>query len=107
MHRFKSANVAKSVRQKVPRLLNGDHLTLPEFERRYELMPGNQKAELIEGIVYLMTSPVRYTCHSKPDATLTWLLGMYRCMTPGVGPGGPIYVLPLGLPFSHNSCGVV
>ena len=41
----------------IPPLRNGDHLTVAEFERRYEAMPHVKKAELIEGVVY-MPSPV-------------------------------------------------
>jgi hypothetical protein len=37
---------------KLPPLENGDRLTRPEFERRYQAMPHIKKAELIEGVVY-------------------------------------------------------
>jgi len=40
-----------------PRLLGGDHLTVPEFERRYEATPEVKLAELIEGIV-VMSPPI-------------------------------------------------
>ncbi|MFM7475469.1 MAG: Uma2 family endonuclease, partial [Microcystis aeruginosa] len=43
----------------IPRLENGDKLTRREFERRYKAMPNLKKAELIEGIVYIMASPLR------------------------------------------------
>jgi hypothetical protein len=36
-----------------PPLENGDRLTRPEFERRYEAMSHLKKAELIEGVVYV------------------------------------------------------
>lgn len=36
-----------------PALESGDHLNRSEFERRYNAMPSLQKAELIEGVVYL------------------------------------------------------
>lgn len=85
MHRFKSANGAKSVRQTVPPLLNGDHLTLPEFERRYEVMPGNQKAELIEGIV-LMTPPIS-SSHGEAHGSIAYFLKHYAQATPGVACG--------------------
>lgn len=51
----------------VPPLENGDRLTRPEFERRYEAMLHLEKAELIEGVVYV-GSPVRYTQHGKPSS---------------------------------------
>ncbi len=57
----------------IPRLENGDRLTVAEFERRYEAMPDEKKAELIEGVVYL-SSPVS-TGHSDAQALLTgWLI---------------------------------
>jgi hypothetical protein len=40
-----------------PLLCNGDRMNQAEFHRRYELYPGNEKFELIGGIVY-MTSPL-------------------------------------------------
>ena len=42
-----------SLKQRIPHLENGDRLTRYEFERRYQAMPRHQKAELIEGVVYL------------------------------------------------------
>jgi Uma2 family endonuclease len=68
---------------KVPPLENGDQLTRDEFERRYEAMPHINKAELIEGIVY-MPSPIRLDPHASPHADLTTWLGVYRAATPGV-----------------------
>jgi Uma2 family endonuclease len=54
-------------------LENGDRLSRDEFERRYALLPQNQKAELIEGIVY-MAAALRYRRHGKPHgAIMTWL----------------------------------
>lgn len=41
-----------------PLLEAGDRLSREEFERRYARMPELKKAELIEGIVYLPSSPV-------------------------------------------------
>ena len=37
----------------MPPLQHGDHLTVAEFERRYEAMPELKKAELINGVVYI------------------------------------------------------
>jgi hypothetical protein len=66
-------------------LENGDHLTRDEFERRYDAMPGLNKAELIEGVVY-MPSPVRAVGHGvEHTALLTWL-GNYWAATPGTLP---------------------
>ena len=67
----------------VPRLANGDHLTREEFERRYATMPELNKAELIEGVVY-MPSPVSLSDHGNPHFDVTGLLAVYRFATPGV-----------------------
>jgi Uma2 family endonuclease len=69
--------------QMTPPLENGDRLTRPEFERRYEAMPDLKKAELIEGIVYL--SPfTRYEGHGRQHAALSGWLGVYVAYTSGV-----------------------
>jgi Uma2 family endonuclease len=65
-----------------PLLLNGDHLTLPEFERRYGAMPEIKKAELIEGIV-VMSPPISNT-HGEAHGTITYLLKSYAQATPRV-----------------------
>jgi Uma2 family endonuclease len=66
----------------VPRLLNGDHLTVPEFERRYEATPDIKFAELIEGIVVM--SPPISNLHSDTHGLLYALLKRYAWATPGV-----------------------
>lgn len=66
----------------IPRLENGDHLSRPEFERRYSNMPELKKAELIEGVVY-MASPLRINQHGKPHFNAIAWLGTYASMTPG------------------------
>ncbi len=72
-----------SLKQRIPPLENGDRLTRYEFERRYQAMPHHQKAELIEGVVYL-ASPLRFESHAEPHGhTITWL-GVYEASTPGV-----------------------
>jgi hypothetical protein len=40
-------------------------LSRHEFERRYEAMPPIQKAELVEGVVYV-ASPLRFESHAEP-----------------------------------------
>ena len=67
-------------------LENGDRLTRAEFERRYDAMPEINKAELIEGEVY-MPSPVRYEQHGHPHTRLVTWLGNYETDTPGVEAG--------------------
>src|SRR5947209_15095889 len=69
----------------IPPLENGDRLTRPEFERRFDAMPGLKKAELIEGVVYL-PSPVSVD-HDGPHFDLITWLGTYRAATPGVRGG--------------------
>jgi len=69
--------------QRVPELHNGDRLTRAEFERRYARMPQVNKAELIEGIVYI-PSPVRYRAHSLPHSWLNAWLAYYASKTPGL-----------------------
>ncbi len=70
----------------VPPLEPGDRLTRAEFERRYEAMPQQSKAELIEGVVH-MPSPVRFRRHGRPHAHLVGWLVQYESGTPGVETG--------------------
>ncbi len=70
----------------IPPLRNGDHLTRDEFERRYQIMPDVNKAELIEGVVH-MPSPVSAEDHGEPHFDLVSWLGFYRAGTPGVRGG--------------------
>jgi Uma2 family endonuclease len=67
----------------IPPLEPGDRLTRDEFERRYQAMPTQKKAELIEGVVY-MPSPVRLDRHASPHADLVTWLGHYRAKTPAI-----------------------
>ncbi len=69
--------------QKIPPLENGERLTRPEFERRYEAMPHVKKAELIEGVVY-MPSPVRHEGHGRQHYELSGWLLVYSASTPGI-----------------------
>ena len=68
----------------LPTLESGDHLTRAEFERRYSLRPDIKKAELIEGVVYVMSSAVRYRRHGSPHYHLVTWLGTYTAATPGL-----------------------
>src|SRR5215212_9952944 len=65
-----------------PLLQTGFHLNADEFHERYKLLPEEQHAELIEGIVY-MASPVS-RLHSLPHATITGLCMVYAARTPGL-----------------------
>jgi len=71
----------------IPPLENGDHLTAHEFMRRYEAMPELKKAELIQGRVYIMASPVRIDQHAEPDGLVQGWLCTYAAYTPGVRHG--------------------
>jgi Uma2 family endonuclease len=66
-------------------LLNGDHLTVPEFERRSEAAPEAERAELIEGIV-IMSPPISND-HAEAHGLLVELLRHYARATPGVSLG--------------------
>lgn len=70
----------------IPPLQNGDHMDREEFERRYNAMPEVNKAQLIEGVVY-MPSPVRHRHHSGPHFDLIGWLALYRMATPGIEGG--------------------
>jgi Uma2 family endonuclease len=72
--------------EEIPPLENGDHLSLVEFERRYNAMPGLKKAELIEGVVH-MPSPVSFDRHAEQHLNLATLIGIYIWQTPGVRGG--------------------
>jgi hypothetical protein len=62
-------------------LVNGERMKQPEFHRRYEACPEDEKWELIGGIVY-MASPLRLS-HSNYDDEIGYVLGTYRRATPG------------------------
>ena len=69
-----------------PPLTAGDRLTRTEFERIYQAHPEINRAELIEGVVY-MPSPVHFAQHGQPHSdTMAWL-GVYRAATAGVQVG--------------------
>lgn len=79
----KPTNPQPAVPRRLPPLENGDRLTRPEFERRYNAMPNIKKAELIEGTVY-MASPLWFEPHAEPHGDLIIWLGNYKVATPGV-----------------------
>ena len=72
-------------------LVAGDRLTAEEFLRRYEAMPDVNRAELIEGVVY-MPSPVSAD-HGESHFRFNGLLFVYETNTPGVV-GGDNTTLP-------------
>jgi len=64
-----------------PVLHAGDHLDAAEFLRRWQRMPALRYAELIEGRVYLMASPVS-KLHATPHGRLVQWLSAYALLTP-------------------------
>jgi len=76
-------SLSNQANKQLPPLENGDRLTRPEFERRYAAAMHIQKAELIEGIVFV-ASPARHTYHGKPHSRVITWLGVYQALTPGV-----------------------
>ncbi len=71
----------------IPLLENGDKLTRYEFERRYNATPNLKKAELIEGIVYIMPAALRFRSHGQPHGWIIGWLFTYEAATPGVSLG--------------------
>ncbi|WP_448267324.1 Uma2 family endonuclease [Nostoc sp. DSM 114159] len=71
----------------IPPLENGDKLTRYEFERRYNATPNLKKAELIEGIVYIMPAALRFRSHGQPHGWIVGWLVTYEAATPGVALG--------------------
>jgi hypothetical protein len=97
----------EAARERVPPLQNGDRLTAEEFERRYNAMAGLEKAELINGVVY-MPPPVTMDDHGGPHFDLIGWLGLYRMATPGVrGGDNPTLRLPLDNRPQPDACLII
>lgn len=80
VYEFSAPYRSRRSRSVIPRLENGDRLSEPEFMLRYEAMPDVKKAELIDGIVYIM-SPVSADFHGGQHTTLTGLLWTYAMLS--------------------------
>lgn len=78
-----SSNGAVPYDESRPPLESGDRLSRAEFERRYHARPDIEKAELIEGVVYV-ASLVHIQKHSEPHSDIVTWVGLYRAETPGV-----------------------
>lgn len=65
----------------LPPLANGDHLDQPTFHARYEAMPADFRAELIEGVV-IVSSP-QSTLHGVIQRMVNGWLWYYGAHTPG------------------------
>ncbi len=71
----------RKLKTDLPPLVNGDHLDQKTFHERYEAMP-EVRAELIGGIVYIMSSPQKIR-HGYHHLRLAQLTGNYVDETPG------------------------
>jgi Uma2 family endonuclease len=72
------------ITDRVPPLHSGDRLTRDEFERRYSAAPSHLRAELVEGIVYVLGRLVSEQYHAQPHGDLVTWMGVYKVYTPGV-----------------------
>ncbi|MDQ2730959.1 MAG: Uma2 family endonuclease [Armatimonadota bacterium] len=66
-----------------PALVHGERLDQPTFHERYEAMPAETRAELIEGTVYIMPSPVSVEHFAPHVSIIGWLLH-YVIEVPGL-----------------------
>lgn len=82
--RTEARPVLPRTKQPVPPLVNGDSLDAEEFLRRYEAAPDIKKAELIDGVVFIMASPLRAEKHGDQDNLMQGVLWTYSMATPGV-----------------------
>ena len=69
-----------------PLLREGDQLTSAEFLKRWEAMPNLKHAELIDGVVFCMPSPVSAS-HSTAQRDMILWLSHYMDSTPGCDSG--------------------
>ena len=70
----------------LPPLREGDRLSSVEFLKRWEAMPELKQAELIEGVVYCMPSPVSIS-HGSSHRAMGFWLSLYLDATPGCDAG--------------------
>ena len=65
-----------------PPLYDGQRLDQPTFHGIYARMPEDFRAELIDGVVYLMNMPL-YADHADPDSRMIGVLFTYSIETSG------------------------
>ena len=70
----------------LPPLIDGQRLDQPTFHERYNAMPEETRAELIEGVVYMMAA--LRSMHGDMDNNIGGWLFHYRRSTPGVATPG-------------------
>ncbi len=90
-----SSHPASVVARPIP-LETGDHLEQKSFHARYEAMPVATKAELIGGVVYMM-SPMKNP-HGRHTRDVSFWLRTYELATPGVEGGDGLTTI-----LGHNS----
>jgi hypothetical protein len=84
----------------IPPLRDGDRMTRDEFWRRYEASPDVTRAELIKGVVHIISRcspkgkgpavpPVSNEGHGDPHFDIIQWLGAYSRRTPGVRGSAP------------------
>ncbi len=66
----------------LPPLVAGERLDQKTFHARYEAMPPDVRAELVGGVVYVMTSPLKSHHGELHSELMTWLT-LYKAATPG------------------------
>ncbi len=81
MRAFSTPHSVRATKKPLEPLVNGERMKQPEFHRRYEACPEEEKWELIGGIVY-MASPLRLG-HSRHDGKVGLVLELYELATPG------------------------
>jgi len=97
-----SSTVSSSEKELFP-LEAGDHLDQKTFHARYEAMPPNTRAELISGVVYMM-SPMKNP-HGKHTRMVSFWLCSYELATPGVeGGDGLTTILGEGSEPQPDAC---
>ena len=71
-----------AIAEAIPRLHEGQTLDQPTFHEIYARMPEDFRAELIDGVVYLMNMPI-YEGHGRPFNEMGTILYLYSMDTPG------------------------
>jgi Uma2 family endonuclease len=92
----------REIQQEIKPLIAGDHLTWEEFEARWDAMPEVKRAELIGGVVYIM-SPMTVPHGEKSVDVSTWLR-LYAVETPGCHSPGPATWRMLGDAPQPDAC---
>ena len=82
----------RSEAEPIPELRDGDRISKAEFWRRYGASKTVRRAELIEGVVHVISAshaPIGNEGHGGPQGDSLFWLGSYAVATYGVRPSGP------------------